>query len=178
MVELQLIIVFHSRHFLRHLGISSRNYLKLLQLISGIISHYLVKSEVSILINGWVTANCSVLQPPFYPPYWNLKSDLCQTSTTDVRCHYTQFCEKNEVSILINGWLLRPNIVFHGNHFVRHLVICIPICVKLLQVMSGVNLSNLKEKRRLYLTPFSWGPQTRHTHTHTDTCTYTHMTMA
>ena len=26
-----------------------------------------------------------------------------QASTADVRCHYTQFSEKNEVSVLING---------------------------------------------------------------------------
>ena len=38
---------------------------------------------------------------------------------------------------------LRPNIVFHGRHFVHHLGICNPICVKLLQVMSGVIPSNL-----------------------------------
>ena len=61
---------------------------------------------------------------------------------------------------------LQPNIVFHGRHFVRHLGICNPICLKFLQVMSGIILNNLKEKWRLYLKPFSWGPQTRHTHTH------------
>ena len=59
-------------------------------------------------------------------------------------------------------------IVFHGRHFVRHLGICNPICVKLLQIMSGVISRNLKQKLRLYLNPFSWGPQTQHTHTHTD----------
>ena len=63
---------------------------------------------------------------------------------------------------------LRPNIAFYGRHCVRHLGICNQICVKLLQVMSGINPSNLKEKRRLYLKPFSYGPQTRHTHTQTD----------
>ena len=41
---------------------------------------------------------------------------------------------------------LKPIIVFLGRHFVRHLGICNPICVKLLQVMSGVIPSNLKEK--------------------------------
>ena len=70
--------------------------------------------------------------------------------------------------------VLRPNIVFHARHFVRHLWICNPICVKLLQIMSGVIPSNLKEKRRLYLKPFSWGPQTRYTHTDTHTHTHTH----
>ena len=69
---------------------------------------------------------------------------------------------------------LRPSIVLHGRHFVRHLEICNPICIKLLQVMFGVIPSNLKEKRRLYLKPFSWGPHRRNTHTHTDTHTHTH----
>ena len=55
-----------------HLGISRRIYVKVQQLISGIITHYLVKSEVSILINGWVTANYRVIQPPFCSPSWNL----------------------------------------------------------------------------------------------------------
>ena len=41
---------------------------------------------------------------------------------------------------------LRPIIVFHGLHFVRHLGICNPICIKLLQVMFGVISSNLKRK--------------------------------
>ena len=45
----------------------------------------------------------TLARPPFCPPYWNLLSDLCQISTTDVRYHYPQFSEKNEVSILING---------------------------------------------------------------------------
>ena len=44
----------------------------------------------------------TLARPPFCPPSWNLLSDLCQTSTPDVRCRYTQFSEKNEVSILIN----------------------------------------------------------------------------
>ena len=79
---------------------------------------------------------------------------------------------------------LQSIIVFHGRHFVRHLGICNPICVKLLQIMSGVIPHNLKEKRRLYLTPFFWRPQTRHTHrqththTHTHTHTKTHTTLA
>ena len=39
---------------------------------------------------------------------------------------------------------LRPIIVFHGRHFVRQLEFCNPICVKLLQIMSGVIPRNLK----------------------------------
>ena len=68
---------------------------------------------------------------------------------------------------------LRSNVVFHGRHFVRHLGICNPICVKLPYV-CGVIPSNIIEKRRLYLKPFSWGPQTRHTHSHTDRQTDRH----
>ena len=52
MAELQPIIVFHGRHFVRHLG------------------------------------NCN---------------PICQTTTTDVRCHYAQFSEKQ--SLYINKWL-------------------------------------------------------------------------
>ena len=37
-------------------------------------------------------------------------------------------------------------IVFHSRHFVSHLELCNPICVKLLQVMSGVIPSNLNKK--------------------------------
>ena len=53
----------------------------------------------------WDTANYSVARSPFCPPSWNLLFDLCQTSTNEVRCHYAQFSEKNEVSILITGWV-------------------------------------------------------------------------
>ena len=66
---------------------------------------------------------------------------------------------------------LQPITVFHGHNFVFHLGICNQICVKLLQIMSGVIPRNLK-KRHLYLKPFSW--QTRHTHTHTHTRAHTH----
>ena len=53
MAALQPIIVFHIRHFVRHVGICSRIYVKLLQLLSGIITHNSVKkNEVCILING------------------------------------------------------------------------------------------------------------------------------
>ena len=73
---------------------------------------------------------------------------------------------------------LQSIIVFHGRHFVRCLGICNPICVKLLQIMSDVIPCNTKQKRRLYLKQFSWGPQTRHTHTQTDRHTHTRTTIA
>ena len=104
MAELQPIIVFYGRHFVRHHGICYRICVKLLKLMCAVITHNSVKiNEVSILINDRVTINYSVSQPPFCPPSWNLLSDLCQTSTTDVRCHYAQLGEKNEVSLLITG---------------------------------------------------------------------------
>ena len=70
---------------------------------------------------------------------------------------------------------LRPIIVFHGRHFVRHLGICNPTCFNLLQIMPVVIPRKLKEKRRFYLKPFSWRPQTRHTHRHTHTHTHTYI---
>ena len=68
MAELHRIIVFYGRHFNRHLGICNRIYDKLLQRMSGIIAHSSVRNEVSILINGWVTANYSISRPPFCSP--------------------------------------------------------------------------------------------------------------
>ena len=62
---------------------------------------------------------------------------------------------------------LRSNILFNGRHFVRHLGIYNPICVKLLQVMSGVIPSNLKEKRRLSQDVFLRSTNAAYTHTHT-----------
>ena len=40
---------------------------------------------------------------------------------------------------------LQQNIVFQDRHFVRHIGICNSICVKLLQVMSGLIPCNLKK---------------------------------
>ena len=37
---------------------------------------------------------------------------------------------------------LQPIIVFHVHHFVRHLGICHPICIKLVQLMFGVITQN------------------------------------
>ena len=69
---------------------------------------------------------------------------------------------------------LQPIIVFHGRHFVRHLGICNPICVKLLEIMSGVIPRNLKKNDISISNRFPGihkrGIQThRHIHTHTDT---------
>ena len=43
MTELQPIIVFHDRHFVRHLGICNRICVKLLQLMCGVTAHNSVK---------------------------------------------------------------------------------------------------------------------------------------
>ena len=44
MAELHPIIVFHSRHFVRHLGICKQICVNLLKMMSGIITHHSVKS--------------------------------------------------------------------------------------------------------------------------------------
>ena len=68
---------------------------------------------------------------------------------------------------------LRPIIVFHGRHFVRHLGICNPICVKLLQAMSGVIPRNIKNdvstSNRFH------GVHKRGIHTHRHTHTHIHV---
>ena len=46
---------------------------------------------------------------------------------------------------------LQPIIVFHGRHFVRHLLICNQICVKLLQLMTYVITHNSVKKGSLYI---------------------------
>ena len=97
-------LALHSRHLVRHLGICNPICVKLLQLICAVIMHNSAYNEIYVLINGWVTANYSVSQPPFCPPSWKLLSDLCQTSTTHVRCYYAQFSEKKR-SLYINKWL-------------------------------------------------------------------------
>ena len=43
MAELQQIIVFHRRHFVRHLAICNRICGKILELMSGVITHNSVK---------------------------------------------------------------------------------------------------------------------------------------
>ena len=55
---------------------------------------------------------------------------------------------------------LQPIIVFHGRHFVRHLGICNPICVKFLLVMSGVIMSNLKKNGVSIQIGLKYGPDT------------------
>ena len=80
--------------------------------------------------------------------------------------------------------VLRPIIVFFGRHFVRHLGICNPICVKLFQFMYSVIPRNLKNTTSLSQTVFlastnaAYTHTQRHTDTQTHTDTHTHTTIA
>ena len=73
---------------------------------------------------------------------------------------------------------LQPIIVFHGCHFVHHLGICNPICIKLLKIMSGVIPHNLKKKptslsQTVFLASTNEAYRQTDTHTHTDRQTQT-----
>ena len=71
---------------------------------------------------------------------------------------------------------IQPIIVFHGRHFVRHLEICNPICIELLQIMSGVIPRNLKKTTSLSQPVFMRSTNAAYTHIHTHT--HTHTTIA
>ena len=162
MAELQPIIVFHAHNFVHHFGICHPISVKLLQLMSGAITQNSVKNKVSILINGGVTSNYSVSRPPFWPPSWNLLSDLCQTSKTDVRCHSAQFSEKNVVSLLINGWVSAKYSVSRQPFCPPSWNLLSDLCKTLIDYVRCYS-EQFKKKRRIYL-----GTHThRHTHTHT-----------
>ena len=102
MVELQPIVVFHSRHFVRHLEICLRICVNLQKLLSGVSTHNSVKKR-SLHINKWL-------------------------SYGQIQCF---------TAAILSAIL----------EFVIRFVF--------LQFMSGVVQSNLKEKRHLYLKPFS-----------------------
>ena len=119
MAELQPIIVFHGRHFVRHLGICYRICVKLVQLVCATIIHKSVKNEVSILINGCVTIKHSVSRPPFCPPSWNLKSDLCKTLTGYVWCHVEQ-SQRKTASLSQIVFLRSTNAVYTHKHTHTH----------------------------------------------------------
>ena len=146
--------MFHSRHFVRYLGICKRKCVNLLQLMFGVITHNSVKKR-SFHINKWLNygriycftaAILSIILDFVIGFVSNFYKLMCAVITHN---------SVKKRSLHINKAELGPNIVFHGRHFVRHLGICNPICLKLLQVMSGDIPSNLKEKRCLYLKPFS-----------------------
>ena len=69
---------------------------------------------------------------------------------------------------------LQPIIVFHGRNFVRHIEICNPICVKLLQVMSHVIPRNFKKIDVCISNRFPGVHKRGNTHTHIPTDTHTH----
>ena len=169
MAELLPLIVIHSRHFVRHLGICNPICIKLLQLMSGVITHNSVKK-----------GSLAELQPliVFYSLHFvrHLKFVILFATNFYNWCLVSLriIDWKNEDAILINGWVT-ANYSVLWRHFVRHLGIYNPICVKHLQIMS-VLFSQIWRNRRLYLKPFSWCPQTRHAHRHTHT--HTHTTIA
>ena len=73
---------------------------------------------------------------------------------------------------------IRKIIVFHGLHFVRHLEIYNPNCVKLSQIMSGDIAHNLKNTTSLSQTVFLRSTNTADTQTDRNTDTRTHTTIA
>ena len=145
MAELQPIIVFHGRHFVCHLCIFSRIYVKLLQLISGIIPHKSVKNEISILINGWVTVNYCVLQPPFCPPSW---------------CHSAQFKKKRRLCLKPLSWRPQTRHTHRHTDTQTHIYMSIAIgemqfvlsLIILRSTMLGVNIKSNKRA-----VAFWWG---------------------
>ena len=50
-------VALHSRHFVRHIGICNPICVKLLQLMSSVITHNSVKNEVSVLIIWLIYTN-------------------------------------------------------------------------------------------------------------------------
>ena len=73
MAELQPIIVFQDRYFVRHLGICNRICVR--TSTTDVRCHYAQfsgKNEVSIFINGRVTANYSISRPSFCQTSLNL----------------------------------------------------------------------------------------------------------
>ena len=66
------------------------------------------------------------------------------------RSWHTAKCNKlNHLKWNIHAW--DTAMPLHGRHFVRHLGICNPICIKLLQLMTGVITHNSVKKRSLYI---------------------------
>ena len=93
MAELQPIIGFHGCHLsaiLEFVIIFTSNFYNWCAL-SLRTTPWKTKS---LLINGWVTVNNSVSQPPFCRPSLNLLFDLFGTLTGYVRCHSEQFRKK------------------------------------------------------------------------------------
>ena len=169
MAELQSIIVFHGRHFVRHLGICYRICVKLLQLMCAVITHNPVKkNDVSILINGWVTANYSVSRPPFCPPSWYfICANLLQLMSGFIK-------QWKKRSLHINKWPSYGQLYCFTAAILSAILVFVSDLCKPIKIMFCVISSNLEKCWRLYLKPFSWGPQTRHTYTHTHRHTHTH----
>ena len=86
----------------------------------------------------------------FHGRHLGICNQMCQTSTTDVRCHYAQLSEQKR-NLYTNKWPSYNQLVFHGRHVVRHLRIYNLICVKLIQLMCAVNTHNSVKKNEVFI---------------------------
>ena len=107
----------HGRHFVRHLGICNPICIKLLQLMSGVITHNSVKTTKSILINGWVIA--SYVSGRHFVRHLGICNHICAQLLQLMSGVITHNSVKKR-SLYINKWLsyrLQSIIVFPGRHF-------------------------------------------------------------
>ena len=69
----------------------------------------------------------TLARPPFCPPSWNLYSELCQTFTTNVRCHQAEFNVKAK-SLSQAVFLASTNVAYiytHDDSIRRNAMRCI-----------------------------------------------------
>ena len=91
--------------FVRHLGIYNRICVKILKLMCVVITHNSMK-KLSVYINKWLSysqllcVTAAILFPilEFANGYVSIFYNWCSVSLRTIQC-------KNEVSILINGWI-------------------------------------------------------------------------
>ena len=94
MSELQPIIVFHSRHSVRHLGICYRICVKLLQLMCAVITHNSVKQR-SFHINKRMSYGKIVFHGRHFVRHLGICNPIyVKLLAGYVRCHSEQFKEK------------------------------------------------------------------------------------
>ena len=102
MAELQPIIVFYGRHFVRHLGICYRICVKLLQLMCAVITHNSVKKR-SLYINKWLSYSQLVFHSRHFVRHLGICYRVCIKLLQLVSGFITHNWVKNEVFMLING---------------------------------------------------------------------------
>ena len=97
--------MFHGRHFVRHLVICYRIYIKLPQLMCAVIMHNLLKKR-SLYINKWLSYSqlqcftAAILSAifEFVIEFVSIFYNWCPVSLSTIQW-------KKVVSILINGWV-------------------------------------------------------------------------